>query len=123
MDKVELDEIIDFITSSEDCKKWPEHVLNSHNTKDSKRNFRRKCAAFTSVEGTLHYKHKKHGLLRVISADEKDSIIAACHSDPTSAHLGINKTSEKICSRYFWSGSMNEDIRNFIGKLCLFDHG
>ena len=35
---------------------------------------------------------------------EKKRILHACHSDPTSGHLGIKKTIRRIRERYCWKG-------------------
>ena len=51
----------------------------------------------------------------MIASSEKEAIIKACHSDPTSAHLGINKTTDKIASIYFWSG-LTKDVQEYIDK-------
>ena len=78
-------------------------------------NFRKKANKFTLVEGTLHYVHpKSKSHLRVIKASEKVTILTACHVTPASGHLGVNKSSDKVMSRYYWPGSQYADICNFI---------
>jgi hypothetical protein len=37
--------------------------------------------------------------VRVIKAPEKDAILQACHSAPTSGHFAVNKTWIKIAER------------------------
>ena len=58
---------------------------------------------------------KKHGNLCVIKDSEKEQILNTCHAAPTSCHFGINKTTEKITTWYFWPSQCN-DIQDFIGR-------
>lgn len=116
MDTNEFKAITDFLSSNESGKSWPDSVLSHSDVKTAKRNFRAKCSKFSVVNGTLHYNHKKHGPVRVILTTEKHRILQACHSDPASGHIGINKTMEKISSRYYWPGSVYNDVETFIGK-------
>ena len=99
---------------------WPNGMAKWHGQMAwpngmAKRNVRRKCAAFTLISGTLHCHHKKHGDVRVIQQSEKNQILHACHSVPTSGHFGVNKTTQKSVSRYFWP-SLYKDVEDFIGK-------
>lgn len=120
MDIRETEEIIAFLNSNVDRKVWPESVKTKQDIKLAKRNFRAKCSKFCVVEGTLHYMHKKHGSLRVIHKSEKDQVLKACHSDPTGGHMGVNKTLQKVNTRYYWTGSVMKDVQDFIGKFMLF---
>ena len=114
MDEIDCKEISDFLQSrTAQVRTWPKNK----NSKNSKRNFRQKCSNFALANGTLHYNHKKHGPVRVIKGDEKDTILQACHDSPgDGGHFGINKTTDKIVERYYWPG-MYEDIETYIGKL------
>lgn len=112
MENSEYKALHTFLSSPEEKRVWPEQVT----TKDQKRNWRRKAASYSIVSGTLHYDHKSHGSVRVIKKDETASILKGCHSNPTSGHLGINKTWQKVASRYYWPG-MYQDIQDFIGKF------
>ena len=94
MDEQEYLNIFDFLSSPDKYRVWPAHV-----TAVQKPNFRRKCKSYQLVAGTVHYLHKKHGLVRVIKAPEKDAILQACHSAPTSGHFAVNKTWIKIAER------------------------
>lgn len=40
------------------------------------------------------------------------------HSEPTSAHLGIAKTRERILQRYFWP-KMSRDIKNYVRQCTV----
>lgn len=113
MDETEYTEICDFLRGDELHKLWPDSVTSS---KASKRNFRRKCASFELLNGTLHYRHKKYGAIRVIRQSEKDSILYACHKTPTAGHFGINKTDRTITERYYWPAHY-KDVEEYIGKF------
>ena len=69
-----------------------------------------------SIQARSIYQHKKHGSLRVIRDVEKQQILEACHSAPTSGHLGVNKTANKVITRYYWP-SHYKDIEEYIGKF------
>ena len=112
MDSQEHRDYFNFLESPDECRSWPSHVKS----KNDKRNFRQKCDKFVVVNGTLHYKHKKHGHVRVVLDTEKDTILQACHKSPADGgHFGINKTTAKITERYYWP-SQYKDIEEYIGK-------
>lgn len=41
------------------------------------------------------------------------SILGKCHDDPTSAHQGVHKTSDRVKQAYYWP-QMEMDIRNYV---------
>ena len=109
MEELEYQSLCAFLASDKQKRVWPSEAAAG------KRNFRRKCAKYTLLDGTLHYVHRKYGNLRVVKDSEKETILHACHKAPVSGHLGVVKTSKKICERYHWS-NMHKDIRDYIGE-------
>jgi hypothetical protein len=122
MDEQDFLDICAFLQSPENLRDWPAKVRVHQSTSvkvfsNHKRNFRAKCSSFEVVNGTLHYQHKTHGLVRVIKGTEKEAILQACHNSPgDGGHFGINKTTSKIVQRYYWP-AMYKDIENHIGKF------
>lgn len=52
--------------------------------------------------------------LRYISTKaEKDRIIHACHADPTSGHMGVKRTANRVTERFFWKG-VTKDVEKFV---------
>ncbi|XP_061190479.1 uncharacterized protein LOC133198400 [Saccostrea echinata] len=75
-----------------------------------KRNFRRDCKEFLVKDGILFHRVKDKDL-RLVSENEKTDIHAQVHG----GHLGINKTWQKLRSRYYWAGSFN-DVKKYVMK-------
>ena len=82
METTVADQISTFLNSSFDNRTWHDAITSVKEVMTAKCKFRAKCLKFEIVGGTLHYKHKKHGNLRVVAASEKDQILHACHFDP-----------------------------------------
>ena len=116
MDEVQYQAMCVFLESNPEKRNWPSTV----SVKDHKRNYRKKADKYAMVDGVLHSRHSKHGLLRVIKQGEKDTILTALHGAlGDGGHLGIDKTRKKAACRYFWSG-MNDDIKEYIGKNIIY---
>ena len=49
----------------------------------------------------------------VVPTAARSDVMKALHNDASSAHLGITKTLDKACRRYYWPG-MSSDIENWI---------
>ena len=66
-------------------------------------------------DNLLFKKDKKNvkKLYRVITRDELATVLYMMHNDPTSGHLGIDSTFNKIRSRYYWS-QYYEDIKKYV---------
>ena len=103
---------------------------------NEKRVIRRKAAKFVTRDGELLYKKTVRRLggkkvcifiqiLRVFSIthftadggtdpvyirtrDEQIRILRACHSDPTSGHLGFRRTLARINERFVWKGIVKD---------------
>lgn len=60
------------------------------------------------------------GWLLVVPKEDRSKIISAHHDPPTSAHLGIFKTSTKISRKYYWP-KLKQDVARYISKCstCL----
>lgn len=56
----------------------------------------------------------------VVPSELRENIILENHAQPTSAHLGIFKTYNRLLLRYFWPG-MHKDVVKFVGSCqkCL----
>jgi Integrase zinc binding domain/Integrase core domain len=52
-------------------------------------------------------------LYRVIKKDEVATVLHMMHNDPTSGHLGIEATFNKIRSRYYWP-QFYEEIKRYV---------
>lgn len=48
----------------------------------------------------------------VIPEDEQFRIITACHITSV-AHIGVDKTANRISARYYWKG-IYKDVRDFV---------
>ena len=48
-----------------------------------------------------------------MSKKEQRRILESCHSDPTSGHFGITKTSKRIAERFYWRG-MYSDAKDLV---------
>ncbi len=56
-------------------------------------------------------------LLRyIISSDEQQKILHACHVDPTSGHMGRTRTLCRIKERYMWHGMVN-DVQSMVSVV------
>lgn len=53
----------------------------------------------------------------VIPKDERNAILLAYHDEPTAGHYGIERTTARISTRYFWP-HMRSDIAKYIAG-CL----
>ena len=46
-------------------------------------------------------------------------ILKACHIDPTSGHMGVKKTLNRITERFLWSGIVKDVNRMVRNNLSL----
>ena len=85
----------------------PDKVL----AKAAKRNFRRKCEAYSLKEGVLYHVStaKKPESMREVPREvERDRIIRAFHGNPAGGcHFGVTATFNKLSERYYWRGMYN----------------
>ena len=44
---------------------------------------------------------------------ERERIVRACHTDPTSGHMGVKKTVYRVSERFFWKG-ITKDVEKFV---------
>ena len=58
-------------------------------------------------------KNNSRQLYRVIMKSELATVLYMMHNDPTSGHLGIDATFNKIRSRYYWT-QFYEDIKKYV---------
>ena len=85
----------------------PDKVL----AKTAKRNFRRKCEAYSLKEDVLYHvpTPKKPESMRDVPREvERDRIIRAFHGNPAGGcHFGVTATFNKLSERYYWRGMYN----------------
>lgn len=56
----------------------------------------------------------------VIPEESRENILKECHDDPKSAHLGVQKTIDKVLDRYYWPG-VSKDVKTYV-KNCVTCH-
>ena len=49
------------------------------------------------------------------SPDEQHKILSACHVDPTSGHMGVKRTLNRISERFKWPG-MVKDVLDMVSS-------
>lgn len=54
--------------------------------------------------------------------DEQLRIVRACHSDPTSGHLGFRKTLSRITERFTWRGVV-KDAQEMVSSVIIILQG
>jgi hypothetical protein len=54
---------------------------------------------------------------RVVSKMYREQIVKLCHDPPLAGHQGIERTIEKVKSRYYWSG-ISKDVSAYV-KGCM----
>ena len=58
--------------------------------------------------------------VKVITSKEKQKrILAACHSEATSGHFGVSKTSKRVGEKFYWKGMM-ADIRHLVNDVSMY---
>ena len=59
--------------------------------------------------------HVQHSQV-IVPRSRNEEILAMCHEDPASGHLGVSKTLERIRTRFYWS-TMFRDVKTWV-KTC-----
>jgi transposase InsO family protein len=68
--------------------------------------------------GILEFSNKSSEIYRVVVPPSiRSKIITAFHSIPTAGHLGIKKTMDRLCKRFYWP-NMFIDVKSFLAG-CL----
>lgn len=52
----------------------------------------------------------------VVPLEGRSDVLRECHDDPKSAHLGVQKTIDRVMDRYYWPG-LTRDIKAYV-KGC-----
>jgi Integrase zinc binding domain/Integrase core domain len=80
-----------------------------------RRQFLNKVKHFQVYNGQLFKKPRKSNqlLIKVIRRDEMEPLLFMMHNHPTSGHLGIESTYNRIKDKYYWN-QMFEDIKEYI---------
>ena len=60
----------------------------------------------------LYFKRKRICVPR----SEQFDVMHAAHDDPSSGHMGVSKTQQRVARTFYWPG-MYEDVRNYV-KTC-----
>jgi len=72
---------------------------------------------FTTIDGILYYQCPTSGKsLVVIPKHLQQSVLIECHDNPISAHLGFNKTLDRVSKRYYWK-KLRSDVKQYV-KTC-----
>lgn len=112
---LEMVQLLDFIQPTGDL--WYENLLQEV------RNGNARSRRYKEMDGKLFYDpHVKGRRLTnwkwklVIPLGNRKSVLQECHDDPKSAHLGVQKTIDRVLDRYYWPG-LSRDVREYV-KLC-----
>lgn len=54
----------------------------------------------------------------VIPEEDRNVVIKECHDDPKSAHLGTQKTIDRVSDRYHWPG-MSRNIKQYVSECTV----
>ena len=54
----------------------------------------------------------------ICSSADRRKIMQACHSDPTSGHMGVKRTIFRITERFFWKG-VTHDVEKFVNASLI----
>ncbi|XP_050393643.1 uncharacterized protein LOC126811785 isoform X2 [Patella vulgata] len=91
-------------------------------SKVQKTSLRRKSQNYFFKDNVLFYRfcNKPDSEPRecLFSKDEKIKVIKEAHIEDSGNHCGLNRTQEKIKTKYYWVGQTN-DIYKYISKCCL----
>lgn len=52
----------------------------------------------------------------VVPKGSRNEVLKECHDDPKSAHLGVQKTIDRVLDRYYWPG-LSRDVKLYV-KGC-----
>ena len=55
----------------------------------------------------------------ISNRDEQKKILLACHVDPTSGHMGVKQTLNRISERFKWP-NMVKDVQDLVSSLRLY---
>lgn len=86
-----------------------------------------KSRRYKVIDNKLYYNPQQKGRRLsnwqwklVVPEDSKEAVLKECHDDPQSAHLGVQKTIDRILDRYYWPG-VSRDVKKYI-KKCQTCH-
>ncbi|KAL7290437.1 hypothetical protein TKK_0016125 [Trichogramma kaykai] len=51
----------------------------------------------------------------VVPREQRTMVLRECHDEPTAAHLGREKTYDRLAERYFWP-KMYTDVADYVRK-------
>ena len=70
----------------------------------------RKRAATLVCDKEVFLQKKNKRVKVVISAEEHQHVLNACHSEPMSGHYGVTKMWKRMAERFYWKGMVG-DVR------------
>ena len=104
-------ETYEAICAYKESGSYPHHILemaDKNEAKQQKRNFRRKCEAYTFKEGVLNHiptSKKPNSTREVPREGDRARIIRAFHGNPAGGcHFGVTATFNKLSERCYWKG-------------------
>lgn len=112
---LEVVALLEFVAPTGDA--WYENLL--HEVKLGSARSRR----YKIVNGRLLYDPTIKGrrltnwkMKLVVPKSSRNLILSECHDDPKAAHLGVQKTIDRVMDRYYWPG-LSRDVREYV-KSC-----
>lgn len=112
---LEVVQLIDFLPDNGDA--WYEKLLREVENGMSR------SRRYKIVNGRLFYDPSIKGRRLtnwkwklVVPKGSRESVLNECHDDPKSAHLGVQKTIDRVLDRYYWPG-LSRDVRAYV-KVC-----
>lgn len=60
-----------------------------------------------------HHDEDNHPWKLCVATNLRERVLQENHDDPTAGHLGIRKTINRICSRYYWPG-LSRDVSRYV---------
>lgn len=99
MNDAEYEELFEFLQKKIYPKKVSD-VTDLKQRKNAKHKFRDFAKRYNLENGFIYHSGKK-----VIRRSEVKQLLYTMHdNESVGCHLGRDKTTEKLCSRYFWKG-------------------
>ncbi|KAG9295264.1 hypothetical protein G9A89_015751 [Geosiphon pyriformis] len=82
---------------------------------DEKHQLQQKTKQYFLHNNTIYYQNFRNSdkPLRLIQENEKETILYNMYSNPLSAHLGKNSTTQRTLEHYFWP-QMRRDIHKYV---------
>ncbi|BFF95728.1 uncharacterized protein DMAD_13070 [Drosophila madeirensis] len=53
-----------------------------------------------------------------VGKEQRQRVLQECHDQPSAGHLGIRKTTTRVCQRYYWPGIFR-DVARYVRKCAV----